>query len=97
MSRLHIPLAVCLVFATLSAGAQMMGRHGREGGRGSDPGRMMMVAPQPLRQNETQNSPRHEPEQRGTMSLEERRQLRRDIHEAGRELYRREPPAAGGQ
>jgi hypothetical protein len=28
----------------------------------------------------------------GRMSPEERRQLRRDIHDAGRELYRRNPP-----
>lgn len=28
------------------------------------------------------------------MSADERRQLRRDIHEAGREIYRRNPPRA---
>ena len=32
-----------------------------------------------------------EPQHHGRMSPEERRQLRRDINEAGRELYRRNP------
>lgn len=36
---------------------------------------------------------RHERhEQRERMSAEERRQLRRDVNDAGREIYRRPPP-----
>lgn len=31
-------------------------------------------------------------EQREQMSIEERRQLRRDVNDAGREIYRRPPP-----
>lgn len=36
--------------------------------------------------------PRQELMPAGRLSPEERRQLRRDIHEAGRELYRGNPP-----
>lgn len=38
--------------------------------------------------------PRRESPETGRMSAEERRQLRRDIDDAGRELYRRKPPHA---
>ncbi|HEX8961684.1 MAG TPA: hypothetical protein VF801_01665 [Rhodocyclaceae bacterium] len=36
--------------------------------------------------------PFHQDFQPGRMTPEERRQLRRDIHDAGRELYRGNPP-----
>lgn len=47
----------------------------------------------PPRQDEPQRDIEQRQEFRppGHMSAEERRQLRRDIHEAGRELYRRNP------
>ena len=47
--------------------------------------------PPPRPDQPLQDMQRQEPRQPGRMSPEERRQLRRDINEAGRELYPRGP------
>jgi len=62
--------------------------HAQPGRRGMPPdaaGREQTMMPQRYyeRQGMQPATPEH-----GRMSAEERRQLRRDIHEAGRELYR---------
>lgn len=66
-------------FAAVPACAQ----HGRRGMPPDDAERALTMQ---QRQRERQGmQPVYE---QGRMSVEERRQLRRDIHEAGRELYR---------
>jgi hypothetical protein len=76
----------------LAAGASAQGPHrpgGRNaGGGGGGPQRMMPAEQRPEQRSE-QFSSREGPAQDGgnRLSPEERRQLRRDVHEAGRDLY----------
>ena len=79
-------VASIALMALLPAQAQMWQRHMQQ--QRADDER----APLP-RQDGPQRDvePRQEFRPPGQMSAEERRQLRRDIHEAGRELYRRNP------
>lgn len=86
------------VLCLLAAAACAQGPHRPPGGRNADgggPQRMMATA-----QRSEQASPQDAvaPGGSGRLSPEERRQLRRDVHEAGRDLYsdrmpsgRREP------
>lgn len=64
---------------------------GPRGPRREEGGPPMM--PQREAQDREFRGPPEMPQQ-GRMSPEERRQLRRDVHEAGKELYR-EPPGRG--
>lgn len=74
----------------LAAEASAQGPHRPPPGRGGGGPQRMMAAeqrPQPLAPRDDQGAGG------GRMSPEERRQLRRDVHEAGRDLYSdRMPP-----
>jgi len=87
-----IRAGVASVLWLLAAGALAQGPHRLQQGRnaGGGPQRMM-----PVEQRPQQFSPRDESAggSGGRLSPEERRQLRRDVHDAGRDLYSdRMPP-----
>lgn len=82
-----IAVAAALM-ATLPACAQQQRHRQMPQWQGSDERRFS-----PQRQDQPPSEmQRQEPRQHGRMSPEERRQLRHDINEAGRELYRPNPP-----
>lgn len=71
------------VLVAVLAAAPACAQYGRRGMPPDDAERLTMQQ----RQRERQGM-QPMPLEQGRMSAEERRQLRRDIHEAGRELYR---------
>ncbi|MDP1735739.1 MAG: hypothetical protein Q8L44_15395 [Sulfuritalea sp.] len=71
-----------LWFLATAAAAQGPFRQQQGRNAGGGPQRMM-----PAEQRPQQFSPRDESRGGGRLSPEERRQLRRDVHEAGRDLY----------
>lgn len=80
-------IVACLVgMALLPAHAQMW-RHQMQERRADDERTLPARQEAPPREMD----PRQEFRPHGQMTVEERRQLRRDIHEAGRELYIRNP------
>jgi hypothetical protein len=79
--------ASCALVAFVPAQAQMRHRGGFEQRGDGDRGSFLM----PPQQAQQELAPRQDPPSPGRMSPEERRQLRRDIHDAGRELYGRNP------
>lgn len=93
---MKVPLLVALVLALAAPLVQANpgnGRaHPRDGNRQNGPQRQQQ---QPNQQREEQQRPPRRDEgnageqQRQRLSPEERRQLRRDIHDAGRDIYRR--------
>ncbi len=87
--KLRKPLvAIVALVAIAPAHAQMRHRGGMPSdGRDWDRGGMQQQAEPPR-----DYQPRQDSVPQGRLSPEERRQLRRDIHDAGRELYRPEHP-----
>lgn len=87
---------MAVVLALVAAGATAFAQPSPRGPRRGEPGVPMMPQrddPEQLRQfRGPPEMPRHG--RMMNMSPEERRQLRRDIHEAGKDLYR-EPPGRG--
>lgn len=86
-------LGVAAALASLSVQAQTWGRGGGPH-RGAEERReppAQMAPPREFRRDDFRRDEAPLPG-RGQMSPEERRQLRRDIHDAGQDLYRREPP-----
>ena len=70
------------------------GGGGGHGHRFAEPGGMPMFSRQAMdRPMRAQEFRRDDLSMPGRMSLEERRQLRRDIRSAGDDIYRRPPPA----
>ena len=86
MKRLRLKLAALLIaaMAMLPAHAQP----GRYGGARQAPMRPEPASPPPFAEQMRRDMRRGEGAEVAPMTAEERRQLRRDIHEAGRELYR---------
>jgi len=89
------PRLIAIMLALMAAAATAFAQPSPQGPRRGEPGMPMM----PQRDGQEQRQFRGPPEMphRGrmmNMSPEERRQLRRDIHEAGKDLYR-EPPGRG--
>lgn len=78
---------VAMLAACFPAGAQQHDR--RFGGRGPAKGTMAPPPQQPAGREAGWDSRRAPPQER--MTPEERRQLRRDIDEHGREVYRERP------
>lgn len=74
-------LIAALLLLAGEASAQAMQRPMRERGGGPPPQRMMPES------RPAQFAPEGDGTQRPRMSPEERRQLRRDVHDAGRDLY----------
>lgn len=83
MALVNLPIASLAVLLAALAAAPACAQHGRRGMPPDDAERGLMIQ----RQRERQGMQPMPPEY-GRMSSEERRQLRRDIHDAGRELYR---------
>lgn len=90
--RRKLGVALALWLAAATAFAQMPPRRFQPGGPGGfDGGPQRQHAPE--RQNFQPQPPQREadgggqPREPNRMSPEERRQLRRDIHDAGRDLY----------
>lgn len=82
-------------FAAGMALATIVSAHAQAGRRHPPPRQEgeMRLMPQPQAEPTQRDLPRFEHYQQAVrMTPEERRQLRRDIHDAGRELYQREPP-----
>ena len=81
-----VPCAVAML--SLPVCAQMVHRHDRDARRGGDERAEGQQRPQPA----SPDAQRADSPANGRMSPEERRQLRRDINEAGRDIYQRHPP-----
>lgn len=84
MALVKFLLAPMAVLVAALAAAPACAQHGRRGMPPDEAERGLMMQ---QRQHERQGM-QPMPVEHGRMSVEERRQLRRDIHEAGRELYR---------
>jgi hypothetical protein len=91
-------IVCCALIAAGSAGSAFAARYGE--GRGFSP-LVQDQRPAPGRERESEKSaPRREMRgsgdaERGRMNPEERRQLRRDIQDAGKDIYRPAPPRRG--